>query len=770
MSGTESEFFEHPLVTGDSIVRREYQVKIATKALGSPTLVVLPTGLGKTVVALMVIAERIKQGEGPVLMLAPTKPLVEQHRSFLERYLKVEGIGMLTGEVSPAKRRESYHQFPVMISTPQVIKNDMISGELDISMFRTIVFDESHRAVGEYPYVFIADIFLEKNPTGLTLGLTASPGHDISRIYEVCKNIGIENIEVRIDSDPDVKPYVQELDLKRVKVEVSQGMRSLISVIERMYMDRAGKLQRMGVLRKGTVTSVKELLGAGSRIREMITKGGKDAGHLYQAMSIQAQAMKIAHAVELAETQGADSLYQYMDRLLAESGSPDCSKATRSVVSDPLFNAVLNKALCLRAESPPKVDALERFVVQKLREDPDARIIAFTHFRDTATIVFDRLNEHFERGIRPIRFVGQATRGEDQGLSQKKQKEVLDLFKEGEYNVLIATSVAEEGLDIPGADLVIFYEPIPSEIRTIQRRGRTGRHSAGKVIVLMSKETRDIAYSFSARDKELRMERQLLALRRMLKKDPLPAKERGPHGPARDEPTTLDSFTPVEKGTEDRQEIMTDQREMPSAVVEELMRNGIKVTPLPLGEGDYRLSDRLVVERKTAKDLSDSLVDGRLFDQIKRLRENFERPLIVIEGDDIFNRRNISKNAIYGALASITVDYNIPIMFTRDPKETAEFLLVLLRRENKEKRSANIQSPLKGKGLRDVQIRTLSGLPGISSMLADRLISHFGTLEKVFTASEKELVEVEGIGRNRAREIRGNLTGLGKDERGEDPA
>jgi len=257
------EYFEHPLVKKGSIMRREYQTRIATKALGQPSLVVLPTGLGKTVVALILIAERIQRETGPILMMAPTKPLVEQHRQFMEDHLNGISIGMLTGEVPPAKRSDTYGKFQIMVSTPQVIKNDIISGDLDISRFRTLIFDEAHRAIGDYPYVFIAEMFMEKHQLGSILGLTASPGHDISKIYEVCRNLGIENIEVRVDSDPDVKPYIQEMDVQRVKVEVSQGMRSLISVLDRMFMDRAGKLQRMGVLRKGAVPSVKELLAAG---------------------------------------------------------------------------------------------------------------------------------------------------------------------------------------------------------------------------------------------------------------------------------------------------------------------------------------------------------------------------------------------------------------------------------------------------------------------------------------------------------------------------
>jgi Fanconi anemia group M protein len=747
-------FFEHPKIPNERILRREYQIRISTKALGKPTLVVLPTGLGKTVIALIVIAERLKQRTGPILMMAPTKPLVEQHRSFLESNLKDESVEMLTGEVPPAKRKEVYGRSNILVSTPQVIKNDLISGDLDPSLFKTIVFDESHRAVGEYPYVFIAEQLLRVDQEILTLGLTASPGHDVSRIYEVCKNLGMENIEVRVDTDEDVKPYIQELDVQRVKVEVSQGMRGLISILERMFNDRVGKLQRIGAVKKGQRTSVKEILSAGSRIREMIARSGRDAGHLYQAMSVQAQAMKIAHALELAETQGAEALYQYLDRLLKETSNSDCSKATKSVVSDPLFETALNKASALRLEQPPKLDAMMRFILQKFREEPSSRIIAFTHFRDTASLVYQRLEEERNRGIHPVRFVGQSNRENDHGLNQKQQKELLEKFRKGEYNVLVATSVAEEGLDIPGADLVIFYEPIPSEIRTIQRRGRTGRHSSGKVIVLMSKETRDIAYSFSARDKELRMERQLLALRRMLARKPMP-KKKIEKAAAKPSPATLDSFSKEEnEGPSKAKIIYADQREMPSGVVEELVRAGIKVKPLPLDEGDYRISDRVVVERKTVQDLSDSIIDGRLFEQAVRLRDEYERPIFLVEGDTIYNKRNISRNAVLGALASLTSDYGIPTMFTRDAKETAEFIIALLRREEKTGKNVRSGQTPRSKDIDDIQIRILSGLPGISTMLAERILEHFGSLESVFSAEETDLSEIEGIGKKKAKEIR----------------
>jgi len=120
------------------------------------------------------------------------------------------------------------------------------------------------------------------------------------------------------------------------------------------------------------------------------------------------------------------------------------------------------------------------------------RILVFAQYRDTVQGIHDRLQRE---GWTVGRFVGQATRdAEDPGMNQKEQARVLEGFRAGLFPVLVATSVAEEGLDIPDVDLVVFFEAIPSEIRTIQRRGRTGRNAIGRVIVLLTQGTRDVGY------------------------------------------------------------------------------------------------------------------------------------------------------------------------------------------------------------------------------------------------------------------------------------
>ena len=118
------------------------------------------------------------------------------------------------------------------------------------------------------------------------------------------------------------------------------------------------------------------------------------------------------------------------------------------------------------------------------------------------TLLVNHLNSH---GIRLRRFVGQATKDAEQGLSQKKQIDALRRFRSGEFRVLVATSVGEEGLDVPSTDLVIFYEAVPSEIRSIQRKGRTGRSGAGKIIVFVTKGTSDETFRYVSQSRERAM-------------------------------------------------------------------------------------------------------------------------------------------------------------------------------------------------------------------------------------------------------------------------
>lgn len=205
--------------------------------------------------------------------------------------------------------------------------------------------------------------------------------------------------------------------------------------------------------------------------------------------------------------------------------------------------------------------------------------------------------------------------------------------------------------------------------------------------------------------------------------------------------------------------IIADHREIPSGVVKRLFEAGVEVETRQLEVGDYIVSAEVGVERKSTKDFVQSILDRRLMEQVKLLKESFPRPLMILEGEDLFTIRGIHPNAIRGALLAVAVDFCVPILWSKDENDTAAFLMVLAKREQLEReRPIAIRGERKGLTLEEKQRYVVEGLPGVSAVLAQRLLEHFGTVERVMTASERELQQVRGIGGEKAREIREVLT------------
>jgi len=217
----------------------------------------------------------------------------------------------------------------------------------------------------------------------------------------------------------------------------------------------------------------------------------------------------------------------------------------------------------------------------------------------------------------------------------------------------------------------------------------------------------------------------------------------------------------LEDTAEKRLKIIADHREAPSGIIDELMRLGVEVEVCQLKVGDFILSNRVGVERKSTGDFLQSIVDKRLMSQAKILRETFERPVLILEGGNLYSRRAIHPNAVRGSLAALVVDIGIPILPTRDEKETALILFAIARREQlDESREVAVRGEPKRLTLPEHQRFVVEGLPGISAVLAKRLLEHFGTVERVMCASEEELKQVHGIGREKARSIRKILASI----------
>ncbi len=772
---------EHARLVPGTIRRRNYQVSIAVECTKRNTLVVLPTGMGKTVVAVLVMAHRVQAAGGKVLFLAPTKPLVEQHAAFIREAFDGGPVEVFTGDVRPNQREELWRDAEVVCATPQVVQNDIVANRLDLTDVSLLVVDEAHRAVGNYAYVFIADAYRRKRLEGLILGTTASPGSDTRKIQEVCGNLGIEGVEVRTEHDDDVRPYIQDVEIDWKEVKVPPNLRRIADTLEEVLEEKVSELRRLNFYQAPYV-SKKHLLGLQGRLQAKLKRANRDeAGDIYRGLSVQAAALKVNHAKELVETQGVGALLNYLDRL-----KNDDSKAAKRLLADERL-AVVRDLADRTNMNHPKLRKTYLILKEQLDRNPESRIIVFTHYRDMADLLTREL-EKTPGPIEPRRFVGQASRGDgDQGLTQREQGEILEDFKAGDFNVLVATSVAEEGLDIPSTDLVVFYEPVPSEIRSIQRRGRTGRQESGRVVILITKDTKDEAYHWASKGKEKKMRKQVQALKRQFQE--VNASRDGDDWRGwftRGDQATLDvdgeaqgetagaadgeadgeeardgapEPTPeAEDGSDDGVAVVTDHREFNSEVVRELSRRDVVVTPEQLEVGDFVLSDRLAVERKEVTDYAESLMDGRLFPQVKALRDAYSAPVLILEGGDLGGHHRIEPNALYGSLASIVGDFRVPVLHTRDARETAELLAALARREQREEgRAVALRS---GEGAMSAPERlrfVVEGLPGVSAVLATRLLEHFGTVANLAQASEEDLREVEGVGQKKAASIHETL-------------
>ncbi len=516
-------FLELPLIKKDAVEQREYQVDLARLALRSNTLVVLPTGMGKTVIALIVLANVLHRRNGKVLFLAPTKPLVEQHANFLKEMVVGKSVTVLTGEVDPEEREALWIQNDIIVSTPQVVANDLKHERVSLKEVQLIVFDEAHRAIGSYAYVAVAQQY--KDYCRLILGMTASPGGSKAKIMEVCESLGIVDIEVRTEFDPDVAPYVQDVQMQHIEVDVPIDLRKVIAILSSLYETYIKELTNLGVLERGRPVNMRYLLDVQNNLQARLRSGEKSKT-IYRALSLQAMAVKVEHALGLAETQGTSSLNAYLERLVVEANSDEGSKASRVVVSSEQFKDVLELLKTIRSEHP-KLSKVMSIVSQQVNDKPNSRVLVFTHYRDTCDLMATKLA--MIPGVKVAKLVGQADRVGERGLKQKDQVGVLDKFRSGEYNVVVATSVGEEGLDVAQTDLVVFYEPVASEIARSSAGAVPGGSEPAGWSLMITKDTRDQAYFYASMKKETAMRKRLRSLSDELKEGKAECKDVGPY-------------------------------------------------------------------------------------------------------------------------------------------------------------------------------------------------------------------------------------------------
>lgn len=749
-------YIDHPLIKSNAIEARLYQQVLAADVLKKGnTMIVAPTALGKTIVATLVAADRLeKVKNSKILVLAPSKPLAIQHESTFKEFLTVP-CSSITGAVKTDERVKRWEESQIICATPQTVESDLLKGRYSLKDVSLVVFDECHHGVGSYSYVYLASRYVKESKFNLILGLTASPGSDKEKIKEVCDNLYIQSIVVKTEEDNDVRPYFNPVAIDWVRVKMSSELEKIKTHVDKALKIRLKGLKNMGVIRTVSVNKL-DILKARGRVQSAIARSVNPKKECFQAISILSAVINIQHSQELIETQGVVTFNKYVARLRKKK-----TKAAKSLIQDPNFG----KAIYLAREAEkhglehPKLkkvtDIIKKELGQngqtKLQSDryvkdvdqKSSKIMVFTQYRDSLEMIHQKLEKE---GIKSAKFFGQASRDGEKGLTQKEQKEIIKAFKIGEYDVLLSTSVAEEGIDIPAVDLVILYEPVPSEVRMIQRRGRTGRKRSGRVKVLITNGTRDEGYYWASVNKERRMKHQLI--------DPDVLEELNSNAIERMENEKRVKVLDPTPKKEELPVVFADTREGNSKVIRHLSEMEIDVKVQAMAVGDYQVSDEVVIERKTAKDFVDSIVDKRLFKQARSLMEEFKRPLIILEGDDLYNGM-INPNAIRGSIASIALDFGISIIPTRNAQDTAAMIKrIAIREQSGEKTPIQIRTDKKPVNLWEQQLFIIESLPNIGPVNAKNLLEHFGTVANIINASESQLQEVEGIGKKTAVNIR----------------
>ncbi|NHI89670.1 MAG: DEAD/DEAH box helicase [Candidatus Thorarchaeota archaeon] len=752
-------FVEEPMIRERSVVYRAYQINLSEIAAKKSTMVVLSTGLGKTVIAALVAAKRLVQyPESKILFLAPSRPLVDQQARFLKKALDLdEGfVVCLTGQDPPDQRRNTWSESKVVVMTPQALQNDLIQRSYDLKDVSLIVFDEAHRGVGNYAYTFIAELYEKQGINRISLGLTASPGHQAEQIRVVCENLRLSHVEVRDEKSRDVRDYIISVDTEMQFITIPPEIEVLRDILYSII-----DIYRVPVINQGfnlpdtRRMTRKEILRTQSEVRKEIGSYTKPPHGLYVVIRNLTALLRLIHLLEFVGTQGLTPTQRYIQGVYEEIRNKKSSKGVKDLVARSEFKQFesLLGALIEKGHRHPKADAILEIVSEQLSVDLDSRILIFTRFRDTAAEVSETLEQLEE--ARVSRFVGQSSRGSDKGFSQKRQVEILEGFRNNEFNVLVATQVGEEGLDIPECNLVVFYDCVPSVVPYIQRRGRTGRHAPGRVVIFVAKGTHDEFYHWSVINKLKKMPSALKEAEKEEDEKQTSLEEFA----SEEEEQESERLVSVAPKKEDHIRLIVDSRELPTAVARELTRLDIEISGESLEIGDYVASEEVAVERKETGDFIQSLIDGRLFVQLSALRSAYRRPVLIIEGEQILGLRAVNPASIYGALASIAVRIQVPILWTRNAEETANILYRIARLEQIEssKPLRTRSGETKGTDAETLEY-ILSGFPGVDTVTSRAILTEFGTLEKIFSADQKDLQKVKGVGPKIAGRIKRLLT------------
>ncbi|XP_053366213.1 Fanconi anemia group M protein [Clarias gariepinus] len=499
---------------------RDYQLKISEAALFQNTLVCLPTGLGKTFIASVVMYNFYRwYPDGRIVFLAPTKPLVAQQ---IEACYRVMGIPQqhmaeLTGSTPAPQRRELWRSRRVFFLTPQVMVNDLSRNTCPAVQIKCVVIDEAHKASGNHAYCQVVRELWNQTKQFRVLALSATPGADMKAVQQVISNLLISHIELRSEESPDVQAHSHQRSVEKIVVPLGESLTAYQSRYLQVLERFTSRLTQMRVLSQRDIRSLTkyQVILARDQFRRnppsqiMAAQHGALEGDFALCISLY-------HGFELLQQMGLRSLFLFTQNIM--SGSKEYSRARnelqRSLVFVDLYREM--EAMFLNTDkgpkekyfySHPKLQKLDEVIQQHFstwvkRSDSggkaeSTRVMIFSSFRESVQEIAEMLDRH-QPLVRVMTFMGQASAGKGvRGFTQKEQLEVVRRFREGGFNTLVSTCVGEEGLDIGEVDLIVCFDAQKSPIRLVQRMGRTGRHRQGRIVVILAEGREERIYNQS---------------------------------------------------------------------------------------------------------------------------------------------------------------------------------------------------------------------------------------------------------------------------------
>ena len=506
---------------------RDYQYSIVARALYHNMLVALPTGLGKTLIAAIVMLNWFRwTTSAQIVFVAPTKPLVSQQ---VKACFEIAGIPrscttILTGSTTPGLRAEEWQSKRVFFMTPQTLINDLKTGICDPKRVVLIVVDEAHRATGGYAYVEVVSFVKRFNTSFRVLALTATPGATIESVQEVIDGLGISRVEIRTEESLDIRQYVHPRNIETVLFDNSDEMTMIMDLFSEALQPVIDKLTGVNAYWSRNPMNLTPYGCLQARQRWYASDAGrKAAGSLKgMVMSIFGLLGSLSHAIELLKFHGIGPFFHkiksFGNKVHANGNKGD--KYSRQITASQSYQTMMFRMQSWINNSGfvghPKLEYLQSVVMNHFLDagegrgesDPSStRIMVFSHYRDSAEEIA-RVLKRNEPMIRPSVFVGQSSTKNSEGMDQKTQLNIIKKFQSGTYNTLVATSIGEEGLDIGEVDLIVCYDASASPIRMLQRMGRTGRKRSGNIVVTLMKGKEETNFT-KAKDNYEKMQQEI---------------------------------------------------------------------------------------------------------------------------------------------------------------------------------------------------------------------------------------------------------------------